>query len=407
MSRFPPPTSLLPPAATPLQRQRGLRAMLLTMALLDELTGGFLVIALPLLRDRLHLTYAQAGVLFTVGALVSLVVEPVINVISDLGSKRIPILLGTLALAAAFILAGAATTYPTVLVAFALWYPAVGVAVGLSQATLIDTDPNSSEPTMMRWTIMSGVGDLLAPLVVGLIVSIELGWSALCLLAAAVWLLGALLLAWQRFPSPAALPESSESSGSTSLLAGVREALRNQELLRWTGIVMLATMPDEVFLVFAAFYLHDHAHASESAVSLALAFGIAGGLLALIVLDRMSHRVSGTQLLPRLAVIALVGFVLFLAAPNVPLAAVGLMLVEVGAAGWYPIAKAAAYSICPGRPGTVLAVMSLGAPVDIALPGGIGLLASHFGLAPAIGVLALSPLGVLLLLPRKQKIQIA
>jgi hypothetical protein len=82
-------------------------------------------------------------------------------------------------------------------------------------------------------------------------------------------------------------------------------------------------------------------------------------------------------------------------------AALGLTLVEIGAAGWYPIAKAAAYSICPGRPGIVLAVMSLVIPVDIALPGCIGLLASHFGLPWAIGVLALSPLGVLLFQPRR------
>jgi MFS family permease len=173
--------------------------------------------------------------------------------------------------------------------------------------------------------------------------------------------------------------------------------------LRWTGIVLLSTMPDEVFLAFAAFYLHDHIQASESAVSLVLAVGIAGGLLALIVIDRLSHRVAGITLLPWLAVITLAGFILFLSAPTVPIAAVGLTLVEIGAAGWYPIAKAAAYSMFPARPGVVLAVMSLGIPLDIALPGCIGLLASHAGLPAAIGVLALSPLGVLLLQSRGQQ----
>src|SRR5215469_9209030 len=100
MSRYPSSPLLSPSAAASYhQRQRGLHAMLLSMALFDELTCGFLVIALPLLRDRLHLSYAEAGLLFTVGALASLVVEPVINVVSDIGSKRIPILVGTVALA--------------------------------------------------------------------------------------------------------------------------------------------------------------------------------------------------------------------------------------------------------------------------------------------------------------------
>jgi predicted MFS family arabinose efflux permease len=404
MSRFPSSTSLPPSVAAPYQRQKGLRAMLLTMALFDELTGGFLVIALPLLRDRLHLSYAEAGLLFTFGALASLLVEPVINVVSDLGSKRIPILVGTVALTGAFILAGIASSYPVELVAFALWSPAVGISVGLSQATLIDGAPRSTEPTLMRWTIMSGVGDLMAPLLVGLIVSLGLAWSALCIVAAVVWMFAALFVVWQRFPPPARA-KSSEEPASGNLLAGVREALGNRELLRWAGIVLLATMPDEVFLAFAAFYLHDHTHASESAVSLVLAIGIASGLLTLIVMDRLSHRVTGGKLLPWLAVIALAGFILFLSAPTVLMAALGLTLVEIGAAGWYPIAKAAAYSICPGRPGVVLAVMSLGIPVDIALPGCIGLLASHFGLPWAIGVLALSPLGVLVLAPRRHKHQ--
>src|SRR5215472_11220336 len=84
MLRFPSSTPLWPSAAAPHQWQKGLRAMLLAMALFDELTCGFLVIALPLLRDRLHLSYAEAGLLFTVGALASLLVEPVINVVSDL-----------------------------------------------------------------------------------------------------------------------------------------------------------------------------------------------------------------------------------------------------------------------------------------------------------------------------------
>ena len=45
-----------------------LRLALLCLELLDEFLSGFLVIGLPLIRRDLHLTYAQAGLLFTVGS---------------------------------------------------------------------------------------------------------------------------------------------------------------------------------------------------------------------------------------------------------------------------------------------------------------------------------------------------
>lgn len=381
-------------------QQRRLRALLLMTALLDELACGFLVVALPVLSERLHLSYAQAGLLFTVGAISSLLLEPGINVLSDRGSKRIPIVLGAVAAAASFALAGVAPTYMLEIVAFAIWSPAIGAAVGLSQAALIDGQAGSGpERTMMRWTLLSGVGDLLSPIVVGLALGVGLGWSALCGFAAVTWLLVALAIALQRFPR-ATGEESVELTARAPLRASLKEVLGNRRFLRWAGIVMLATMPDEVFLAFTAFYLRDHVHAPESAASLVLALGIAGGLFTLFVLDRLGGRMSGMRLLPWLALISLGGFVLLLASPTIAGAALGFALANIGAAGWYPIAQAAAYSSYPGRSGLVLAVMSLGMPFDIALPGFVGLLASQFGLVTAIGFLALSPLGVLLLLPR-------
>ena len=391
---------LLGTASAP-ERQKRFRAVLLTTALLDELTCGFLVIALPFLSERLHLTYAQAGLLFTVGALSSMLIEPVINMLSDRGSKRIPIVLGAAAAAGSFALAGAASSYPIEIAAFVIWSPAIGAAVGLSQAALVDSVPGSSpERTMMRWTLLSGVGDLLSPIVVGLAVGIGLGWSALCGFAAATWLVVGFLIARQRFPAAPA-EEIAEPTAQPSLWTSLKEALRNRTLLRWAGVVMLATMPDEVFLAFTAFYLRDRIHAVEGVASLVLALGIAGGLLTLFVLDRLGSRIKGTRLLPWMALISLAGFAVLLASPTVAGAAVGFALANIGAAGWYPIAQAAAYSFYPGRSGLVLAVMSLGMPFEIALPGFIGLLSSRFGLVAGIGFLALSPLGVLLLQPRR------
>lgn len=76
------PTATDPPHASrqgaPVAAHRA-RGVLFTTALLDELTTGLLVVALPLLRDTLHLSYAQAGLIFTAGALSSVLIEPPIT----------------------------------------------------------------------------------------------------------------------------------------------------------------------------------------------------------------------------------------------------------------------------------------------------------------------------------------
>ena len=118
-----------------------LRGVLFGTALLDELTFGFLVVGLPLARDSFHMTYQQVGLLFTVGAVAALVIEPAINLASDHVSKRVPILGGMFCLVVAFTLAGLTRDYALLLLAVALADPAIGAAVGLAQAALVEQRP--------------------------------------------------------------------------------------------------------------------------------------------------------------------------------------------------------------------------------------------------------------------------
>src|SRR5260370_6657932 len=171
------------------------RSLLLCMGLVDELVVGIPVVALPLLRDRLGLSYVQIGLLFTAGALSSIVLEPLINLFSDRGSKRPWILSGLLILAVAFVVMSNATSYTLLLLAFIVYFPATDAATGLSQAVVIDAAPGEAARTMTRWTLLSSIGDFLAPLVVAAFVALRLGWTELCWLAAGCWLGTALPLA--------------------------------------------------------------------------------------------------------------------------------------------------------------------------------------------------------------------
>lgn len=382
---------------------RRLRSILLTTALLDELTSGFPVVALPLLRDRLHLTYAQAGFLFTAGALSSLLIEPAINLLADRSSKRPLIAAGMIAMVLAFVVFGLAATYPLLILGFVVFYPATGAAVGLSQAALVDAQPADAPQTMARWTLYSGIGDILSPLAVSALLALGQGWPAICALGAAVWL--AILPPFLRQkltvtqPDPSTSTTEGKEEPDVSVRSALRAALHDKLLLRWVAVGLFCNMLDEIFLAFAALYLRDRLHASAEAVSLAVLAGTVGGLLSLVILERLLARVDGPRLLPWLGLLTLAAVAIFLVAPGFALAALALFLVNVGAACWYPIAQAAAYARLPGRSGTVQAVIAVSAPFEIALPGIVGVLAANFGITAGVAFLGLAPLGVLLLAP--------
>lgn len=386
---------------------RALRATLLSAALLDELTFGFLTVALPLLRDHYHLSYDEIGLLFTAGALSSLVIEPVVNLLSDRGSKRGPIMLGAIVLALAFALAGAAPGYALLILAFAVMWPAIGAAVDISQTALVDATPTGATATMTRWTLMSGVGDLLAPLAVGALVALAFGWLALCIAAAVLWLVFAAVVALQPPAKPSPAAAASADDEQPGLLVGIRAALRNRTLLRWMVVVLLADMMDEVFLAFSALYLRDRLAFSPGMVTVAIGAGMAAGLAALAILDRAAGRLSARALLPWLALLAGAGVALLLLAPAPWVAVAGLVVANAGAAGWYPLAKAEAYGALPGRTGTVRALIGLGEPYNVALPGLTGLIASHWGIGSAVAFLGLSGVGVLVVVPRRARKPVA
>ncbi len=384
-----------------------LRATLLSAALLDELTTGFLTIALPVLRDHYHLSYEQIGLLFTAGALSALVIEPPLNLLSDRGSKRLLILVGAVVLALAFVLAGAATNFALLALAFAVIWPADGAAVGISQAALVDAAPGETTGTMTRWTLLSGVGDLLSPLAVSALLALAFGWLALCVVAAALWFIFAALIAGHSLPKPSHPAGEAEDANDPSLRESLRAALRNPTLLRWMVVVLLADMMDEVFLAFAALYLRDRLHFSPSLTGLAIGIGLAGGLVALVILDRVAANLSTHAVLPWLAVLTCAGVALVIFAPAPWAAIAGLVAANAGAAGWYPLAKAQAYGALPGRTGTIRALLGLGEPYNVVLPAFTGFVAAHWGLGAALAFLGVSSVGVFLVAPRRARASIA
>jgi len=371
------------------------------MGLLDELISGFLFIDLPLVREQLGLSYEQLGLLFTVGACSGMILDPILSLLSDRSSKRWWILAGFMGLAVGFALLGSVQNFALLLATFVLIFPADSAAVGLSEAALIDIAPNDSVRTMTRWTLLSSIGDLLSPLAVTAILAIGLGWSGLCWIAVGLWLASTLVIWSQRFPSPTLLPGNKEDIPPASVLVSLRQALRDPLLLRWAALSILPTMLDEVFLTFAILYLREVLHASELIIGLTIGIQMIGTILGLVVVERLVGRITPRRLLSCYALLTLIAVIGFLSIHSTWFAPFWLFIIGFGASGLYPIAKAEAYTRQPGRSGTVRAIINLGAPFEVALPGITGLIAGRFGILASLAFLGLAPLLILILIPRR------
>ena len=131
---------------------------------------------LPALRADLGLTYAQIGLLLGLPAVIGTLIEPLLMLLGDTGSRKRLVVGGGLAIALSLLLVASARSFPVVLLAFSMSYPASGAFVSLSQATLIDLNPGREPQGMARWSVAGSFGNLLGPLLVAGGFALALGW---------------------------------------------------------------------------------------------------------------------------------------------------------------------------------------------------------------------------------------
>jgi predicted MFS family arabinose efflux permease len=385
-----------------------LRVTLFAITFLEEMLSGIPTIGLPLLRHQVELTYTQIGLLFTLGAAMSMVLEPLSNVLSDLNkTKKYWVVGGLIVLAASFTLAGAARSFAVVLLAFALLYPSNDIALGAAQSSLIDENPRRSTPTMLRLAFIGNLGDFLTPLTVTIIALLALGWSSLCWLAAAIWLVVALGASLLRFPP---VERGGSRSHASLLLEGFMAALRNPAMIRWVVLATLPVMLDEVYRSFVSLYLQDMLHLSDDAVETLITIESGAGFAGLAICELLlALRLTPRQLLVGSALVALLSMTSVLLTRSYWLEGVLLFLVGASSIGWFPLAKAQVYDRLPGRSGTGRALLSLGTPFSVVLPSVVGFISGHFGIISGVGFLETAPIVMLLLLllpgaSRKQRL---
>jgi len=360
--------------------------------LLDEIVFGAREAAWPLIRDDLSLSYTQIGLLLSAPNLASLVVEPVLGVTSVTWRRRVLVLGGGLCFALALGLIAGAPTFWVLLVALSLLYPASGAFVSLSQAALMDLEPDRREHNMARWTFVGGIGVVLGPLALAGFVLAGLGWRELFAGFAVAALVLVLLVRRS--------PDSTDGAARPRLLETLG-AIRRREVFRWLFLLELSDLLGDVLLGFLALYFVDAVGSSRATGGLAVAVWSAAGLAGAGAMIPLLRRVDGLRYLRSSAVVSAVLFVGFLLAPGIEakLALVGA--IAAVNAGWYSVLKARLYGALDGKSGLVLTAGAL-FPLNAVLPLGIALLAERWGLEAALWPLLAAPLALILLVPRSR-----
>lgn len=372
--------------------------VLLVIEFVDELVFGAEAAAWPLIRHDLGLDYSQIGLLLGLPVVVSGVVEPILGILADTWQRRALILGGGVAFAVAAALVGGSTSFIMLLAAMALFYPASGAFVSLSQATLMDVAPDRHEQNMARWTFAGSIGVTLGPLALGAAMAVGWGWRGLFWLFAALAAVAAGWLWRTPFPPPAAA-ETGQPQGFRAGLAGAVRSLRQREVLRWLLLLQFADLMLDVFFGYLALYFVDVAGVSPAQAGLAVlawtSVGLAGDFLIIPALER----VSGLAYLRLSAALVLILFPAFLLIPGwwaklALVAALGLLN-----SGWYAILQGRLYSSMPGRSGSAVAVGNLFGWFGALLPLAIGLTADRLGLGSALWLLLAAPIALLVGLP--------
>jgi FSR family fosmidomycin resistance protein-like MFS transporter len=338
------------------------------------------------------------GAILSIPEIFSGILEPVIGILGDVWRRRFLILSGGVVCSLALLLVGFSQGFSILLIAYILYYPASGAFVSLSQAALMDSQPDRREANMARWTFSGSLGVVAGPLLLSAGLALGVGWRVLFLLSAA--LMGLLVWRARRVPLHKSDLAANHNESLPSLLtAGISDAfaaLRRRNVLRWLVLLEFADLLGDVLFGFLALYLVDAVGISVGMAGIAVAVWAGVGLLGDFLVIPLLDRFPGMTYMRISVMLELILYPLFLWVPFFSWKLVLLAFIGFFNAGWYAILRARLYAEMPGKSGTTIAVNNISGLVGSLIPLGLGMFASQWGLPAAMWLLAAGPLVVLL-----------
>lgn len=373
-----------------------LTVIFLVIEVLDELVDGVRGAAYPLIRNDLHLSYLQVGLLLTIPNTISSLIEPILGIWGDLGQRRRLILGGGVAFAIALLLISFSHDFFWLLAAFVLFYPASGSFVSLSQATLMDIEPTRHEQNMARWTLAGSIGNVLGPLALAGAIALNQSWRSVFLILAVITVLLVGVL-W-KYPIISSTPSSKVDKPIYSFNDGISHAinaLKQPKVLRWLSLLQFSDLMLDVLSGFLALYFVDVVGANSRQASFAFTIWLGFGLLGDFLLIPLLERMRGLDYLRFSAMIVLCLYPAFLVISNINIKLIILGFLGFLNSGWYSILQGRLYTAMPGQSGTVMALNNLAGFVGGLAPFILGWIAQQYGLQPTMWMLLAAPVALL------------
>lgn len=377
---------------------------LLAVELIDELVFGVRNAAWPMMRADLQLTYEQIGVLLSLPTIVGGLIEPAIGILGDTSRRRALLIGGGVVFACSAAATAFVDGWIALLVAFAAFNPASGAFVGLSQATLMDLEPERREQNMARWVVAGSLGIAAGTSLVTVLARVNGTWRHAFLVLGVIS--AATLLAVIRVKAAAPPPdETTTGELAPDLRAGAREALRalaRPDVRRWLILLECSNMMMDVLGSFLALYIVDVAGGTDvqaaAAVALFTGVGLAGDALLIPLLER----VDGLRYLRASVLLTLIVFPALLFAPSLPAKFVLIAVLALLNSGWYSIPQARLYDVMSNQSGTVMTLANTFGLIAALVPLALGAIAQRVGLEPTMWLLLVGPLALLVGLPRSR-----
>jgi MFS transporter, FSR family, fosmidomycin resistance protein len=281
-------------------------------------------------------------------------------------------------------------SYPALLGVLFVFGLAIGMACSVAEAALVDMAPDERERMLGRWSLLSGVGDVGAPLLVGAVAWIGVGWRA-AFVVMGLWSLAhaALVRAGPSLPPghPDEDEEDEAAAGPWWREPGVRAAMG------WCLAAGFCSLMDEVLVSFGSLRLEELG-ATPGERSVVLAAGTLGSIGGLLVAEWAWSRVQPLRLLLGCSVACGVALAAWPAAHWLPLSALLLAATCALEAPLYAVVQAQAFAAMPGRSTRVMAIAAVASGFDLMVPMAIGAVADHWGLRSALASMLLGPLGL-------------
>ena len=361
--------------------------------------NGFLfaswIARVPAARDQLGLSEAQLGLLLlcmSVGSVLSLPASgPVVH---RFAPGRSALTAGVLAVTGLLVLSAGLATASSPLAGLGLFLGGAGIGVWDVSMNVegADVERRLGRAIMPRFHAGFSLGTVAGALVGAAAAAVGVS------LAGQLVVTGLLVLAALAVVTRSFLPVVEPEEGGSKRRSGVGRAWQERRTLL-IGLLVLA-------FAFAEGSANDWA-----ALALVDGYGVSGAVAAVgfgvFVASMTVARVVGTALLDRFgrvpvlratAVSAVLGVLLFVFAPSVPLALTGAVLWGIGAALGFPVGMSAAADEPDRAAARVSVVSSIGYTAFLAGPPLIGFLAEAAGILRALlvvlGMMVVSVLAV-------------